>query len=465
MPVFDPDDLAAWCGGTWTSRPRAPLRRIWQDSRSACPGDLYVALRGPRFDGHAFLAQAFTTGASAALVARTSAVPQQDSGPLLLCDDPENALTAIAIGHRERYACGRVGVTGSVGKTSVKNLSAAALSALGPTARTLGNWNNKIGLPLSLLTLEPDHRFGVFEVGMNHPGELRPLCALLSPRWAVITRIGPVHIEFFESEEAIAREKATLLEALPRDGFAVLATDEPWFELLRERAPCRIVTVAQSGRADYLARPDPSGIRIRERDGTEFLYPASLPGAPGRANTARAVALARELGASPDAVAAALTAAPLDSMRWQRSVEAGVIWINDAYNANPTSVDAALTMFAESETAPRKWLVLGGMGELGAHSDEAHRQLGHRIAEGDWAGLIACGDAAQRLATGAAEAGMDPGRILCARDTGTAADLLAEHLREGDAVLLKGSRSERIETVFQLWKTKAAGAPARKDLR
>jgi UDP-N-acetylmuramoyl-tripeptide--D-alanyl-D-alanine ligase len=461
MPDFEPNELARWCGGQWTCPPIRPIRRVWQNSRETRPFDLYIALRGNRLDGHAFIGEAFQAGASAALVSREYAEGASGPHPLLVVDDPVRALQALARGHRDRLPGGRVGVTGSVGKTTIKDLAAAALSVAGPVAKTPGNWNNEIGLPLSLLAMEPEAVFGVFEVGMSRPGELAPLCDLLRPRWAVLARVGPVHIEFFESERKIAEEKAILLDRLPPDGFAVLASDEPWFSVFRERAPCRIVPVALSGPTGYLAVADPRGVQIREPDGTVGVYPLSLPGEAGRANTVRAVALARELGIPREAIAEALSGCTLSSMRWQRMEAGGVLWINDAYNASPVSMEAALRMFRESEAAPRKWLVLGGMRELGRYAGEAHLRIGRLVAEGDWAGLVTCGELARGYADGARAAGLPASRIVETASAAGAAAALMERLAPGDAVLLKGSRSERMEQILNEWENQT-GAPVSK---
>ena len=205
MPELDAKALALWTGGEWVGKPpHAPVRGVTIDSRNLKPGQLFVAIRGERVDGHAYVAQALRDGAVAALVQRDLAASCQAAGPLLAVTDPRAALAALAAGYRASLSTAMIALTGSVGKTTVKEMTADILSALAPTARTRGNWNNDLGLPLSLLTLEKEHRFGVFEVGMNHPGELKPLCEMIRPRWGVITTIGPVHIEYFNSVRAIA---------------------------------------------------------------------------------------------------------------------------------------------------------------------------------------------------------------------------------------------------------------------
>ena len=237
--MFEADQLAAWTGGRWTRTPAAAVRSVRHDSSEAGPGVLFLALRGANTDGHRYVDHAFARGAAGAVVEEAFAAGRPDAGPLLVVGDTRRALGDLARGHRARMTGRVVGVTGSVGKTTVKDMAAAVLAAAGPVARTRGNFNNDIGLPLSLLDADPAAAHGVFEIGMNHPGELAALCALLRPAWGLMARVGPVHLEFFADEAAIAGEKATLLRALPADGLAVLAADEPWLGLFRAAAPCR----------------------------------------------------------------------------------------------------------------------------------------------------------------------------------------------------------------------------------
>ena len=355
--MFSPELLSAWSGGEWSGAPR-PVGRVQKDSKQIEPGDLYVALRGERFDGHDFVVEAFGRGAAAAMVARAW-TPPSGVGPLLRVDDPLRALGDLARGYRQTLSARIIGVTGSLGKTTVKELIASALSVAGDVARTLGNWNNAIGLPLSILAMRPSDAFGVFEIGMNHPGELAPLCDILRPDWGVLTRIASVHIEFFPSEEAIAEEKSTLLQALPPDGVAFLAADEPWFDLLRARARGRVVTVAWDGAPDYLGQFDPAladRITVRERLGRWAEYPLPGPGEPMRRNALRAIAVAREMALPPEQIAAGLVRYAPPPMRWETVEVGGVHWINDAYNASPLSMVAALRTFREETAALRRWL-------------------------------------------------------------------------------------------------------------
>ncbi len=454
---FLPEELAAWSGGAWEGAPRAAVA-VAHDTRRLVPGALFVALRGERFDGHDFVAEALARGAAAAMVARDWPAPR-GLGPLLRVEDTRRALSALARGHRRRLPGRILAVTGSLGKTTAKEMTAAVLETAGAVARTLGNWNNDIGLPLSLLAMRPSDAFGVFEAGMNHPGELAPLCAVLRPDWAVVTRIGPVHIEFFPDERAIAEEKAEVLKALPRDGVAILAADEPWFDLLRERTAARVVTIAMDAPADYSGRvagDGTDGILVRERCGREYAYALPQPGAPMRANALRAIAVGRELEIAPDEIARALRRFTPPPMRWETSRHNGVLWINDAYNASPPSMAAALRTFAELPGPRRRWLVLGGMRELGDRAAAEHAALGERVAAGEWAGLVTVGELGAAIARAALAAGWPADRAASFPDAAGAAAYLRERLAPGDAVLLKGSRRERVEAV---WEAARADAP------
>jgi len=452
--MLDARQAAAWCGGEWTRVPEHSLTAVTQDTRALPRGALFVALPGEHRDGHDFVAAAFAAGAGGALVRRDRAADCSAAGPLLLVDDPLRALTALAAGRRARWNGIAIGITGSVGKTTVKELLADGLARRAPTARNPGNWNNHIGLPLSLLRLESAQRYGVFELGMNHPGELAPLAALLQPRHAVLTRVGPVHIEHFPSEIAIAVEKAELLRALPPSGWAVLAADEPWFAELAAAAPCRVVTVALDGAADFMGAREPDGaLLVREPDGARERYALSAPGEPLRRNALRAIAAARLLDVPAADIRAALADFRLPEQRGGETELDGVRWINDAYNANPISLRAALETLAARPVAGRRWAALGGMHELGDREAAAHEELGRFAADLPLAGIVALGAKARRLAAAANE--RRPGCAVAAADAAAAAAWLRERIRPGDAVLLKGSRAERVEDVLEKMRDEA----------
>lgn len=449
-PVYDPVRLAGWSGGRWSEPPATDIRGISIDTRTLQPGNLFVALGGEHADGHRFVPRAFELGAAAAVVTRCDPAWGSRVGPRLEVDDTLAALQRMAEGHRGELRAQVIGVTGSVGKTTVKELTADILARSAPTARTLGNYNNHIGLPLSLLRTAGSARFGVYEIGMNHPGELAPLCRLLCPRWGVLTPIGPVHLEFFPSVREIAEEKATLLRALPADGAAVVSRDEPWFNLVTAGLRCPVITTSRLGTADYSLQAESlQAFTVKEcRTGETCDIDLSLPGRFMTDNALLALALARCLGMDWDSIRSAIRAYAPPPMRWQREDRGGVLYINDAYNANPVSVRAALDTFSRLPVTGRRWLVLAGMRELGAAAEDEHRRLGVDLASGPWAGLIAVGGLGAQIAAGAREAGWDRERIVQAGGSRQAAEELRRRVREGDAVLLKASRGERLEDVL-----------------
>jgi UDP-N-acetylmuramoyl-tripeptide--D-alanyl-D-alanine ligase len=455
MPAFSTRDLKKWSGGQWKAREPSAVQGVSTDTRTIKPGNLYVAIRGANHDGHDFVAQAFARGASAAVVAEPFAAQYPSDDALLCVKDPLKALGGIAAGYRGTLKADLVAVTGSVGKTTVKEMIADVLQTRGPTARTRGNWNNDIGLPLSLLAMDPGERFGVYELGMNHPGELEPLCNILRPSWGVITNVGPVHLEFFKSVADIAREKATVFKCLPEDGAAVLSRDDKYFEILRDAAPCRVITTAVSGEADYEGRVLSAAdgqFNVLERatgEQTEFSVP--LPGDHVLKDALFAVAVGRGLGVPWDDLKSALKRYAPPPMRWNRVTIAGVRVINDAYNANPMSMRAALDAFIQTPVKGRRWLVLGGMRELGATEKDEHVTLGREIAKGSWAGLIAVGRLGEWIAEGAETAGVFRGQVIRCADHIAAARILKENMTAGDAILLKASRGEQLEKVLEDW--------------
>ena len=443
---FTPDPLAAWCGGRWSRAPAAPVSGFAIDTRALKAGDVFIALPGERVDGHAFLDAAREAGATGAVVRRGS--PAAGALPLLEVDEPKAALTALARGHRARLDGVFVAVTGSSGKTSVKELIADLLDAAGATARTRGNWNNDIGLPLSLLTMRPEDRFGVFEVGMNHPGELDPLCALLQPHVSVVTSVGPVHIEHFESEEGIAHEKAAVLRALSPNGLAVLPMDDRWFNTLRSHVKCALKTVSLAQEADYrIEAGAPPRFAVTEwASGESAAFDAPLPGRYVLSNAGLAIAVARHFGIDWEELAPRVRQFRPPGMRWAPREVDGVLFINDAYNANPMSMRAALDAFRASPVQGRRWLVLGAMRELGAHAESEHVELGRALAGGPWAGLVAVGPEGEWIRRGALDAGFC--NVFCAEDPEDAGRLVKGLIQPGDAVLLKASRGVKLEAVL-----------------
>ncbi len=458
-PVFDPADLARWCGGSWNARPRA-LHGVSHDTRTLERGALYVALAGERFDGHRFVPKAFEAGAAGAMVRKDHDSPGAVL-PLLRVPDTTTALGAMASGYRRALAPHLVGVTGSVGKTTVTAWTACLLAEQMPTASTRRNFNNHIGLPLSLLAMSADARQGVFEIGMNHPGELKFLCDILAPDAAIVTSIGPVHLEFFPSVEAIADEKAALLRALPSRGFAVLDRDSPYHDFLARQTDARLVTVSLEGRsADFQALEidDVAGTFVfHERDtGCRERMRIPLPGRHQVLNAMLAIATARVRGVPLPTIRHTLPRLPSMTMRWQSHTFDGATVINDAYNANPPAVAAALRTFAALHKGSRRILVLGEMRELGEAARQCHEAIGAEVARGGGEILIVVARPGAWIAEAAQRHGYQ-GRVFTATDATDAGTILARILRPGDHVLLKASRGVALERALDILKPRVRG--------
>jgi len=425
------------------------------------PNNLYFAIRGDRFDGHAFVDAAFQSGAGGAVVDNTAQALNERSKPLLMVKDVRLALQEIAAAYRCEIAPTIVGVTGSVGKSTVKEMIASMVGTAMPASKTIGNWNNDVGLPLSLLAMEPATRAGIFELGMNHRGEIAHLCGILRPSYGVVTPIGPVHTEFFDSVEEIAAEKAAMLESLPENGAAILNMDDPYFDILRRATQARIITVSAGKNADY--------VYSREKGCTEMLVeeriaekrvkvPNSLPGNYNLLNVCLAAAVSRSLGVEWNAIAEGMRGYRPMPMRWEEDDFDGVAVVNDAYNANPISMRASITAFQERFEARKQWLVLAGMLELGEREHDEHFQLGEFVAGVGCDGLIAVGERGAVVADGAESGGLDKSLIYRCNGVGEAAQVLKEQTGTGDAVLLKASRGMALERVLEELKNQGRGA-------
>jgi len=440
MPAFRPAEVSQWVSRPWKNGTPADLiRGVTQDTRTLQPGDLYVAIPGDRFDGHDFLKQAFEKGAAGALVSEQC---DWALNPVLQVPDPIRGLQELARGYRREWTGIGIGITGSVGKTTVKEMCADVLSVRGETHRTAGNYNNHIGLPLTMLAMPPDARYGIFEIGMNQPGEIGMLAELLQPQIGIITDIGTAHRGNFDSLEEIAQEKAQLLEHVPAGRTVILDRDSEWFELMRGSTRANVVTVSLGGQADYVGRE--AGAGVLNVNGYDYAMPQ--PGEPIMRNALRAIALGLALGMAPEDIAAGLGKFKAPPMRWEESEVAGFRFINDAYNASPLSMRASLKTLAGLPAGGRKWAVVGGMLELGDTAEAEHAALGRFIDGLQLDGVIAVGELGRLIVChGAAQFFQCP-------EAAAASQILKDHLRPGDRVLLKASRGEQLEKVLDYFK-------------
>ncbi len=417
-----------------------------------------MAIRGERFDGHAFVGQALRQGAAAAMVDAGWQAPDEAAGwPLIIVSDTRRALADAAAAWRRRLNGVVIGVTGSSGKTTVKEMAARLLGgAGGAVCATRGNLNNDLGLPLSVLSMCAEDAFGVFELGTNQPGEIAALAETARPDAAIITNVGCAHIGHFGSLDAIAREKGSLFAALPPGGFAVLSLDCACFATVAGLSPARLVTVSLSQPdADFfgeLADPFEGTLRTFEKaTGAQTLLRSGLPGEHNAENLLLAFAAARTAGITPAAAARALDKLVLPAMRWSVSRHGGVTVVNDAYNANPQSMKAVIRTFMRQPGQGRRILVLGDMLELGPQTENLHREVGRFAAGCAPDLLVAVGDAAGRfLADEAVKSGLHSSKLICYADASQAA-AVREGFVAGDMVLLKASRGVGLERILDGW--------------
>jgi UDP-N-acetylmuramoyl-tripeptide--D-alanyl-D-alanine ligase len=426
------------------------------DSRRVSPGDLFVALRGPRADGHAFVADAFTRGA--ALVVVSEEPTTSAGGPVLVAPDALRALGAVAGLHRGTLETTVVGITGSVGKTTTVGLAARVLETRYRVARSAESWNAELGVALTLLGLRGGHDVAVVEMAMRGVGQIRELVAMARPTIGAVTNIGETHLEALGSREQIAAAKAELLEALPQDGVAIVNADEALTERLVRDVRSRIVRVGLSPDADVRAaeitRINGNGFSFRLWLGqkeADVVIP--LPGTHQVRNALVAAAIGHVMGLTAREIIVGLARARPAKMRQEIVTLGDVLLIDDTYNASPQSMDAAFDVLAQVGGRRRRVLVLGEMRELGPQSPEFHRRVGARAAVLEPAYLVAVGAHARSYLDGAAEGGLPAGAMISAPTAVDAIPLLREIMRAGDVVLIKGSRAIEMEHLVEALRT------------
>lgn len=416
------------------------------DTRKLPQGSAFFALRGERFDGHSFAHQALESGAVVSVVDHWDGeAPVR--GAAVVVKDTLFALQRLACWWRQQLDIAVVAITGSSGKTSTKDFTKAVLSQQFKVSATLGNLNNHIGVPLTVLGTSADCTAAVWEMGMNHAGEIAPLCEIARPKFGIITNIGSAHIEFLGSREAIAEEKGALGRSLPEDGSLFLPAGCEFYEYLRRRTHATVIPV---GNGRGLVRAE--NLQIGDGDARfrliiEGQAPAEVhlqvSGRHMVSNALLAAGAGWKLGMDAESIAAGLSSAHLTGGRLKRFDWNGIAVYDDTYNANPESMAAAIETLAETPlpVEARRLLVLGRMGELGIHAPEAHERIG-RLAADRGMIVLAVGDGAQGIAEASG------GQHLT--DAADAAAWVTQEARPGDAVLFKGSRSAAVERVMNL---------------
>jgi UDP-N-acetylmuramoyl-tripeptide--D-alanyl-D-alanine ligase len=447
-------DMAEWT--------KQPIRHISLDTRTLRRGDLFLAIRGDRFDGHDFVAMALSRGAVGAIVSDsydvTKLSPKKSMKrrvPFILgVRDPLWSYQQLAAYHRSKFRIPVVAVTGSNGKTTTKEMVASVMAQRWKILKTAGNLNNRLGVPQTLFRLDNGHEGAVIEMGVDNLGQTTSLCEIVRPTIGIITNIGPDHLEFFGNLDASAQAKGELLDFLPADGTVVLNADDSYFDYLAVRARCRVVSFGFSAKADVRA----ANVKSDGRNGTIFhlqlpgkirptIVHLQVQGTHNVTNALAAGAIGAVLGLPGTMIAQGLSRFRPAAMRSQVLVSHGVKLIIDCYNANPASMKAAVELLAQAGENRRTIAVLGDMLELGPNAPHMHEEVGGFVARHGIDRLVACGTLGRSLARGGRQAGLDQSRIVEVSDAKAAAAAVKAIVKPGDVVLIKASRGMRLELV------------------
>ena len=431
--------------------PEASVSGVSTDSRGVAAGEVFFALAGERFDAHDFLPEVVTR--ASAVVVDQRRVPAQRPGGcgVVAVGDTRRALGMLAARYRRDFDLPMIAVGGSNGKTTTKELIASVLRQKLPTLWSEASFNNDVGVPLTLLRLRNTHRAAVLECGTNHPGELDPLVRMMAPAYGVITSIGREHLEFFGDLTGVAREEASIAEALPTTGKLFMHAEDRWVRYVRSRTHASVVSVGEDPANDWRARdvrPEKDGLTFvaeMPQVGLNGEYRLHLLGRHQAVNALFAIALGSELGLDRTQIQQGLLECRPARMRLQLWEINGVRVLDDAYNANADSMLAALRTLLDLPCKGRRLAVLGDMAELGTHSEAAHAEVGRCAAELGVGQLFAVGKMAPVMARGARDAGL--ARVMEFADVDAAAIAVKQFVRDGDVLLLKASRATRLERV------------------
>lgn len=444
--------ITEYCDGRLiVGDPAKMCRSVNTDSRKIQPGELFFALVGERFDAHDFVPQVALAGAAAVVVNKAPENAASLSCAVIEVEDTLLALQTLARRHRELTQPLVVGITGSNGKTSTKDFLAAIMRQKFQVGATLGNLNNHIGLPITMLRMQEGDNCGIFEMGMNHSGEIEVLASIAQPDAAIITNIGVAHIEYMGTRENIALEKGMLVEAVPSNGLVVLNANDDCSASLAARSKGKTL-FAGVARGDVSASISESGVEgstftldFSGADQVEVRLP--VPGEHMVGNATLAAACAWHYGVSPEKIAEVLSKVEITKGRLQVKHWHGVTFLDDSYNANPDSMRAGLKTLAGMNVSGRKIAVLGRMGELGVHAESGHREVGEFAARMGLDAVFTVGDEASIMSEVASKA---PGKTETKHFISHAdcSGYLMGWLKKDDAVLLKGSRSSSMEKIL-----------------
>ena len=434
---------------TGTALEGREIHGVDTDTRKLRPGALFFGLSGPNFKGHEFAAAALRGGASAALIEKDAPTPEglPEGALLLRHEDPHRALADLASWHRSRLKAKVIGVTGSSGKTTTKDITASLLSQIGRVVKSPASFNNLIGVPLTLFEADESTEFCVVEIGASIPGRIAALCRIAQPDGGIVTNVGTAHLLQLGSEETIAAEKSALLASIAPEGFCVINADCRFNRIMRDASRGRVSTFSVEGRGELNATSVNLG-----QEGTTFVLDqqrihSPLLGIHNVQNLLAALAACRGLGIGLERVLPGVGDLSGARGRMQRFELEGRVVFDDSYNANPDSARAAVRVLASLEGFRRRVLVLGDMLELGEFAAELHHQVGMEAARAGLELVVTVGDLAKAAAAGALEGGLPPERVVHLDSPGEAIAQVPDLLEAGDVALVKASRALALERV------------------
>ncbi|MDI6799319.1 MAG: UDP-N-acetylmuramoyl-tripeptide--D-alanyl-D-alanine ligase [Actinomycetota bacterium] len=441
--------------------PNLSIDSVSTDTRSLKRGDIYIPLRGENFDGHIFIKDAISKGASGfffdTMTEEIDCILKETKQDILALAVPDTlkSLQLLARLVRDELKCHVVAITGSSGKTTTKDLLTSILEAKYDVLSSKANYNNEVGLPLNILRAKRSTEIMILEMGMRGMGQISELCKIAKPTVGVITNIGRAHYALLGSERAIAEAKSELVRCVQRDGAVILNYDDKWTPTLRAMTKSKLITYGFSKGADVfgeilsISAPNHSRVRLFYQ-GSSAEVDMPLSGKQNAYNALAAAGVALWLGLSLDEVKEGLETSSISSMRMELiGSENGITVINDAYNANPDSMISALESLADFPTKGCKIAVLGDMAELGEIAEKSHLEVGRSVKEKGIDILIAVGDMAALIARGALEAGMDEKAVFYSKEIPDAKKIIEDELEQGDVVLFKASRIMRLERLIE----------------
>lgn len=461
MPAFTLDEVLKATGAKVVCETAGDFADVVTDTRKIAEKVLFVALKGERFNGEDFAAEALKQGAAGVIVGsgctrENLEAAQKEQGTVLQVEDTLAAYQQIAHLHRMRFDLPVVAITGSNGKTTTKDLTAAVLSARGPVQKTQANFNNEIGLPLTLLGIEEHHTAAVVEIGMRGLHQIEALAPVAAPQVGVVTNVGETHMELLGSLENIARAKAELVEAIPAGGTVILNADNPYVAGMRDKAKegVRVITFGIENPAEVKAeavRTEGSKTLFMveyAKERHEYVLP--MVGRHNVENALAAISAGFALGMKAEEIREGLLNLEATKMRFECQEVGPWHVVNDAYNASPMSMKAAIETLSELVKDGRKIAVMGDMLELGDVEEEAHREVGRQLAAHGFSAVVTRGRLGALIAEGAKSSGI--AEAYCCESHEEAAAKLKEILQPGDTVLFKGSRGMQMEKIIELLK-------------